>query len=336
METPESQQRPVARKAESQLLGLEQPIRCAFALDPFGLDGPRIEAMQWAATAFAGGRPVEISPAGVLYPKPSRTAGTAETFWSQLEETRRTSLDESLHALGARSENLSLAPATILTEPSRSKRSAAACLAKWAAAHGAEILVVNTHGATAIERLRLGSFAEALLATSTVPVLALGPKCNPTSPTPIRTILVPTDFSERAEPHLGRAIALCKRLGAKLVLHHVFEPPTPPPTATEMGIGFDNLWFQETWKESEERQRGLAGEWARIGEGEGIATETIFDAAQGDVPSKILAATEASGADLVAMPSFRGPIGQALLGSVARDVVQGSERPVLVIHSESH
>ena len=335
METPDTQPTQATRD-RGMAPGLESPIKCAFALDPFGLDAQRIEAMRAAAAAFARGRPVEISPVGVIYPKPSRTAGSAEEFWTQLEDARRTTLEETLRSVGGKEEGVAFTPALILTEPSRSKRSAAACLAKWASDHGAEIIVVNTHGATAIERLRLGSFAEALLATSTVPVLALGPRCQQGTATPIRTILVPTDYSERSEPHFGRAIALAKRLGARLVLHHVFEPPTPPPATTEMGIGFDNLWFQETWKEAEDRQRRLAGEWARIGEGEGIATETIFDGAQGDVPSKILAAIESSGADLVAMPSFRGPIGQALLGSVARDVVQGSERPVLVMHAEAH
>ena len=43
---------------------------------------------------------------------------------------------------------------------------------------------------------------------------------------PIRTILFPTDFSERSACAFPLACALARDYGAKLVLVHVVVPPT--------------------------------------------------------------------------------------------------------------
>jgi nucleotide-binding universal stress UspA family protein len=57
----------------------------------------------------------------------------------------------------------------------------------------------------------------------------------------------------------------------------------------------------------------------------------------GDAASEIIAAAEAVGADLVVMGS-RGRTGVArvLLGSVARNVLQGSRASVLIVHGPDH
>ncbi len=95
-----------------------------------------------------------------------------------------------------------------------------------AAALGADLVVVGTHGRSAPGRYLLGSVAETLVRAAGVPLLVVpeGASFEPTA-----SVVCATDFSEPSEQGTRYAAALAHALGAPLDLLHVeaSEPGDP-------------------------------------------------------------------------------------------------------------
>jgi nucleotide-binding universal stress UspA family protein len=87
----------------------------------------------------------------------------------------------------------------------------------------ADLIVIGTSGGSGLEKVALGSTAEAVFRSSTVPVFTVGPHCPSGSKAPaaIKTVLYATDFSPGAEIALPYAVSIASEHEAKLVLLHV-------------------------------------------------------------------------------------------------------------------
>lgn len=123
-------------------------------------------------------------------------------------------------------------------------------------------------------------------------------------------ILVPIDGSALAERVLPYATRIAERLGLPLTLVRVAE--------------------------TEEEQRHAGAELDRL-----VATLTTVTAharvipAAGSVSETLLAAAGDPAETLIAITSHgRGGLGEALLGSVAHEIVLAGDRPVLVYHQD--
>ena len=135
-----------------------------------------------------------------------------------------------------------------------------------------------------------------------------------------RTILVPLDGSGLAEQALPLAVNLAKASSARLVLERVFlEKPTTPALA----LGDD---IYECWSDTEAYLAGVARKLAA----QGLSVET--NVRYGTAVEGILAEIDASHAELVVMCTHgrTGPA-QALIGSVAAELLSRSPVPVLLI-----
>jgi nucleotide-binding universal stress UspA family protein len=86
---------------------------------------------------------------------------------------------------------------------------------------GTDLIVVGTSGQTGLGKLALGSTAETVFRSASVPVLTVGPHCGATEEMAIRIVLYATDFSAAAEAAMPYALSIAKQNGAKLVLLHV-------------------------------------------------------------------------------------------------------------------
>ncbi len=84
----------------------------------------------------------------------------------------------------------------------------------------ADLIVVGTSGETGFGKAALGSTAETIFRSSSVPVLTVGPRCNWRGPS-LNTVLYATDFSAGAEIALSYALSIAQEHGARLVLLHV-------------------------------------------------------------------------------------------------------------------
>lgn len=139
----------------------------------------------------------------------------------------------------------------------------------------------------------------------------------------IRTILVPTDFSESAGDATARAFDLAAAFGAKIHLLHAYGIP-PVPDAMGMGVGIDMLGPIE-----EAAKRALTALTERYRQ------RPEFAAAQlklGDARELIVGQAKQLPADLIVMGTHgRRGFQHLVLGSVAEAVVRHAPCPVLVV-----
>ena len=94
-------------------------------------------------------------------------------------------------------------------------------LLRLAEAKSIELLVVGTQGHASIKRFLLGSFAEKLARQSRCPVLVTPESSLPVEEFTLKTILCPTNFSERSIGALKYAWAFAKTFSAHIILMHV-------------------------------------------------------------------------------------------------------------------
>jgi nucleotide-binding universal stress UspA family protein len=145
----------------------------------------------------------------------------------------------------------------------------------------------------------------------------------------LKTILVPTDFSECSEAALKYARAMAASFGASLHLLHVVQDPYTQPWAAEAfpaPLG-DML---EQW---ETQARARLGEAVPDAERGAVTTATRV----GSPFYEIIRYAEEQKVDLIVIGTHgRGPIGHMLLGSVTEKVVRKAPCPVLTVRHPGH
>jgi len=142
-----------------------------------------------------------------------------------------------------------------------------------------------------------------------------------------RTILVPFDFSAHARAALSEATNLAKRLGAKLCLIHVVQPPT---YAYGYGVGPDANAFD--LNEIHGRAAKMLDEVAdSIPDAPDRVDRSVLE--DGSIANAIQRAARENGADMIVMGTHgRKGLKHVLLGSVADRVIKMSPVPVLTIN----
>jgi nucleotide-binding universal stress UspA family protein len=146
-------------------------------------------------------------------------------------------------------------------------------------------------------------------------------------PTPIRTILVPTDFSEHAAAALEHAAELAKHFSARVVLLHSYgvaisslsaNPFVMPGPFVEEVVAEARAGLEELQK-----RPSLA------------ALPCEVQLAPLPVVTAILEAARALPADLIVMGTQgRSGLAHALLGSVAERTVRLAHCPVLTVRAQ--
>ena len=188
-----------------------------------------------------------------------------------------------------------------------------------------DLIVMASHGHTGVERLWLGSVAEALAHRTTKPLLVLRPSeggSEPPSPIRLEHVLVGLDGSDESEAVLDPVRAL-GQMGARATLLHVvseqslFAADAFPlrPDALE-GI------MDQADEYLESVARRLKEDLSHVS----IHVERAPNPAKG-----ILQVADGLGVDLLAMATHgRRGLRRALLGSVADKVLRATTRPVLL------
>ena len=143
----------------------------------------------------------------------------------------------------------------------------------------------------------------------------------------LKSILVPTDFSETSEVAVKYGVALARRFDAKLYLLHVVEKSLAEMAATPFPLGLlDGMqndvreWLGKILTEQEEKE--LGPEYVlRVG---GPDVEIVRYANERDI-------------DLIVMGTHgRSGVAHMLMGSVAEKVVRKAPCPVLTVRHPEH
>jgi nucleotide-binding universal stress UspA family protein len=147
----------------------------------------------------------------------------------------------------------------------------------------------------------------------------------------LKTVLVPTDFSEASESALRYGKAMAEAFGASLHVVHVMEDLLAHAWAAEVYVSSMPQLRDEIEKESRQRLLALLGDDER----QRLRAETALLA--GNPFIEIIRYAKAHDVDLIVMGTHgRGPIAHMLLGSVAEKVVRKSPCPVLTVREAQH
>ncbi len=143
------------------------------------------------------------------------------------------------------------------------------------------------------------------------------------SPSPIRRILVPHDFSDTANRALEYALDLATTLGASITVMHAYEVPI-------YGFPEGPVLTAEMAGQIEAAARTALDAVAKRASRPGVEVGSLLR--QGAAWSEIQGAAKEAGADLIVIGSHgRRGLSRALLGSVAEKVVRTAPCPVLTV-----
>ena len=144
----------------------------------------------------------------------------------------------------------------------------------------------------------------------------------------VRSILLPTDFSECARHAVPVAAEFARLLGARVVCLHVVEPVVQPAAGwTPLA---EPLPSAELGGRLEETAARDLPAFSRSEEFAGLEVEDVI--ARGEPAAEIVRAAEERGAGLIVISSHgRTGLGRILFGSTAESVVRHARCPVLVV-----
>lgn len=143
----------------------------------------------------------------------------------------------------------------------------------------------------------------------------------------IRTILLPTDFSECGNYALSYAASLARTFNASIICVNVIEPIVP-------AVGYSGLTeplpiadIAEQLEDSAERE---LPKLAECDECKGLTVEELV--VHGEAASEIVTVARERDVDLIVISSHgRTGLGRILFGSTAEAVVRHATCPVLVV-----
>lgn len=197
----------------------------------------------------------------------------------------------------------------------------AAEIVRHAAEHGADLVVMGTHGRRGFDRLTLGSVAEKVLRKAPCPVLTvpLG-AAGAATDVSVRRILCPTDSSTCSERAMDYALSLSERADAAVTALHVVETTETRPESRAMTE-------MEKWRCDTELRVLEQINAARAG-----GTRIANAVALGRPYLEILRMVQERAIDMIVMGvRGRGPFEMALFESTTNHVVRRAACPVMTV-----
>ncbi|MFN3973987.1 MAG: universal stress protein [Dehalococcoidia bacterium] len=193
----------------------------------------------------------------------------------------------------------------------------------------ADFIALTTHGRTGFARLVMGSVADRLLRTSSVPLIlvkARPPTARPAPPR-VQSVLVPLDGSPLAEAVLPTARELAKALQVDLLLARVVSIPVAismwPEASTYLAETLESL--------RQEAQTYLSALQADItAKGESVRTEVR----EGQPAEEVVALARRHSSLVVMATHGYGGARRLFLGSVAQRVLLTLGGPAVVMRPQ--
>jgi nucleotide-binding universal stress UspA family protein len=206
---------------------------------------------------------------------------------------------------------------------------AAAVIATTAEQSPDTLIAMATHGHTGLRRWALGSTADTLLHTTSIPLfLVRGDRSAPAPNSAIRRILVPLDGSELARQALPMAIELAIYAQAELLLLQVVAQSIEDylhgfPVAADL---------RQLLQEEVDSAACVLGDTIRQ---QPVQVSTVV--AVGSTAQTIAEEAEHRHADLIVMAThgYTG-IERWQLGSIADQVLHATTTPLLLVRAQHH
>jgi nucleotide-binding universal stress UspA family protein len=210
---------------------------------------------------------------------------------------------------------------------------------RYAAENSADLILMATHGRSEPKRWAMGSIADKVSRTSTIPVWLVRAGLDEEKPFdqwPSRTLIVPLDGSELAEAVLPHVEALVKQQGTEpfdIILLRVSEPPTTPfyyaPELSGVPLNWGEYVDQAVAKDKEMAAEYLAGTEKKLKDA-GIKAKS--EVLVGKAADEIITYLTNRACSIIVMATHgRSGVKRWVYGSVVQDVLLGVSCPVLLV-----
>jgi nucleotide-binding universal stress UspA family protein len=219
-------------------------------------------------------------------------------------------------------------PPEIIFETVTSNRKAALIFAKHAEQKNAFMIFANTRCQKSWNPWRLGSFTETLLVNSRIPMLLMNPKSKPT--TKIANVLFPTDFSPGAKQALVKLEPWLQAFHSNVILFNQIE--TTFIYAADFNGSTNFVDLEPILRDLENSRRKKAKVWSARLRKKKIQSQIIVDRQKEFLGNQIVDIAKKENVDLIAFANRSGRMAQAMLGSVAKDILLLATCPVLVFY----
>jgi nucleotide-binding universal stress UspA family protein len=292
-----------------------EPLRTIVVATDFSADAAA--ALDWAARVARehSAKIVLVHAATVVAPVGLEFVPLDERVYAEIRAQARSQL--ALLASGLRQSGLHV-ESELTADP------VAANVLAAAEQHGAELVVAGTRGLTGWKRAILGSVAARLVRKATCPVVTVH-AADAVRERPVRTILVPTDFSEDSVRAAHAASRILGEGGSdrRLVLLHVYRYPVvfSPKSEPVLARSIDDVV-----RSARKEMAALAERFAQAG----VRVDSRIE--EGPPWEVILEQAGQIGADLIAMGTHgRSGLERLFLGSTAERVLSASPCPILTV-----
>jgi nucleotide-binding universal stress UspA family protein len=303
------------RLEERAMEAHRQPLQTILVATDFSQDAAA--ALGWAAKVARvhSAKIVLVHAAAVVAPIGLEFVPLDERVHAEVREQARREL--ALLAGGLRGSGLDVE--WVLTEDP-----IAGNLLAEAEKHGADLIVAGTRGLTGWKKVVLGSVAARLVRKALCPVVTVHAD-DAARERPLRTILVPTDFSEDS---MRAASAASRILGGidperRIVLLHVYRYPLEfvPSSEPVLAHSIDEV--------VDSARRAMAALAERLGQAGLHVDSCVREGAPWEV---ILDQAAKVDADLIAMGTHgRSGLERLFLGSTAERVLSAAPCPILTV-----
>jgi nucleotide-binding universal stress UspA family protein len=236
-------------------------------------------------------------------------------LWDSLRQAAQAKLEQTRKAIEAKGVSIVTTQSSDLQDP-------VGAIAAAVHAHGADLVVMGTHGRGGVKHAFLGSVTERALRSLDRPILAVREDAE-TAATPIARILLAVDFS----PHSDRAIEVTAGLAARLsafvdVIHAIDLPPDYNPYLSSVGVELE----RKIEAEVSERLEGIREQLEK----RQIRVNTHFR--RGHPDAVISEVARQIGCQLIVMGTRgRSGLSHVLLGSVAERSLRTAPCSVLCV-----
>lgn len=196
----------------------------------------------------------------------------------------------------------------------------------------AEMILVTTHRRKGMAKFRIGSFTQKLMERCRIPLLIVRPDSN--VPKKFSRILYPTDFSKNSKKSYRQVIDMAKKAKAQVVLYHNFYEAVWPIRVAEAKGSAKEKTLRSQVSKLRKQIHNKAKLWVDDAQAQGVHVEFVLGRGHYTLSRAILLLARLKKADLLALGIDYHPIARGVLGSAAREIVETSKNPVLVINSD--
>jgi nucleotide-binding universal stress UspA family protein len=204
-------------------------------------------------------------------------------------------------------------------------------LLKFCKAKKANFIITNTHARKGLSRLFLGSFAETLITSSTLPILAVQPDAIVSDQ--IKRILFATDFSKNSNAGYKRTLEIAKKIGAEITLFHKrFSSVEPIVQSGVYMLGGGWVSTAQLLDDEEKATIELSNKWIQQAKQYDVNVNYVSNPADLAISNAIIETAKTKKADLIVVVNQTGRWGTVVLGSISRELLRQAPVPVLILH----